>query len=149
MNNTIQSTLVSPTRTKTPSRRFAQRGSLVLGSLFVLAILLQVFLAGGGIFASASSFWPMHAAFGMGISLLPIAFLALAWIGHMGRRTLWLSGLAFVLVVLQAFLITLPGTLGVPILSALHPVNALVIFGLALWMAQRAWQVVRSDRQAA
>lgn len=149
MNNTIPSTFVSPTRTKTPVRRFARLGSLVLGSLFVLAILLQVFLAGGGIFASASSFWPMHAAFGMGISLLPIAFLVLAWLGHLGRRTLWLSGLVFVLAVLQTFLITLPGTLGVPLLSTLHPVNVLLIFALALWLAQRAWQGVRSDRQTA
>jgi hypothetical protein len=149
MNNTIPSTFVSPARTKTPVRRFGRLGSLVLGSLFVFAVLLQVFLAGGGIFASASSFWPVHAAFGMGISLLPLAFLALAWLGHLGRRTLWLSALAFVLVVLQAFLITLPGTLGVPILSALHPVNALLIFGLALWLVQRAWQGIRDDRQTA
>jgi hypothetical protein len=90
----------------------------------------------------------MHEAFGMGMSLLPLAFLLLAWIGQLGRRSLWLSGLAFVLVVLQTFLITLPGTLGVPLLSALHPVNALVIFGLALWLLQSAWQAVRSDRQS-
>jgi hypothetical protein len=149
MNNTIPSTLVSPSRTKTSVRRFGRLGSLVLGSLFVLALLLQVFLAGGGIFASASSFWPMHAAFGMGISLLPLAFLVLAWLGHLGQRSLWLSGLAFVLVALQAFLITLPGTLGAPLLAALHPVNALIIFGLALWLTQHAWQAVRSDGQTA
>ncbi len=148
MNNTIPSSLVSPSRTKTSVRRFARLGALVLGSLFVLTILLQVFLAGSGIFASAS-WWPMHAAFGMGISLLPIVFLALAWLGQLGRRALWLSGLAFVLVALQSFLITLPGTLGVPILAALHPVNALVIFGLALWLTRRAWQGVRDDRQTA
>ncbi|HEV7236841.1 MAG TPA: DUF6220 domain-containing protein [Ktedonobacteraceae bacterium] len=147
MNTTIASSRVSTSSTKTPVRRFAQRGSLVLGSLFVLGVLLQVFLAGGGIFASPS-WWGMHEAFGMGMSLLPLAFLLLAWIGQLGRRSLWLSGLAFVLVVLQTFLITLPGTLGVPLLSALHPVNALVIFGLALWLLQSAWQAVRSDRQS-
>ena len=91
----------------------------------------------------------MHAAFGMWIGLLPFAFLPLAWLGQLGRRSLWLSGLAFVLVELQAVLITLPGTLGVQVLSALHPVNALVIFGLALWLVQGAWQGVRSARQTA
>jgi hypothetical protein len=38
---------------------------------------------------------------------------------------------------------------GAPLLSALHPVNALVIFGLALWLTWQAWQGVRNDRQAA
>lgn len=149
MNKTVTSPLVSTSSTRTAFRQFGRIGSLVLGSLFVLSILLQVFLAGGGIFASASSFWPVHEVFGMSISLLPVAFLILAWIGRLGRRTLWLSGLAFVLVALQSFLVTLPDTLGVPLLSALHPVNALIIFGLALWLAQQAWQAVRSDRQAA
>lgn len=144
MNDTIQSTHVSKTDTKSGVRQFGRIGSLVLGSLFVLSILLQVFLAGGGIFASAS-WWPMHATFGMSISLLPLAFLLLAWLGRLGARTLWLSGLAFVLVVIQTFLISL----GVPMLAALHPVNALVIFGLALWLTYRAWQGVSSDRLAA
>lgn len=144
MNDTIQSTHVSKTDTKSGVRQFGRIGSLVLGSLFVLSILLQVFLAGGGIFASAS-WWPMHVTFGMSISLLPLAFLLLAWLGRLGARTLWLSGLAFVLVVIQTFLISL----GVPMLAALHPVNALVIFGLALWLTYRAWQGVSSDRLAA
>ncbi|MGI9059399.1 MAG: DUF6220 domain-containing protein [Ktedonobacteraceae bacterium] len=144
--NTVPSSLFSTSSTKTPVRRFARIGTLVLGSLFVLSILLQVFLAGGGVFVSAS-WWPMHETFGMGMSLLPLAFLLLAWIGQLGRQSLWLSGLAFVLVVLQTFLITLPGTLGVPLLAALHVVNALVIFGLAVWLTQSAWQGVRSDRR--
>lgn len=146
--NTVRTTLNSTSSANSGVRRFARLGSLVLGSLFVLAILFQVFMAGGGIFAS-SSWWPMHEVLGMAISVLPLLFLALAWIGQLGRRSLWLSGLALVLVVLQSFLVTLPGTLGVPVLSALHPVNALVIFALALWLTLKAWRVVRSDRQAA
>jgi hypothetical protein len=148
MNNTVQTTLVSTSNTKTTLRRFGRIGSLVVGSLFVLSILLQAFLAGGGIFAS-STWWPMHIIFGMGIILLPVAFLVLAWIGQLGRRSLWLSGLTIVLVAIQSVLVTLPATLGVPGLSALHPVNALVIFGLALWLAQEAWQGVRDDRLTA
>ncbi|MGH2493292.1 MAG: DUF6220 domain-containing protein [Ktedonobacteraceae bacterium] len=146
--NTVRTSLSATSGANTGARRFARLGSFVLGGLFALAILLQVFLAGGGIFA-ASSWWPMHKVFGMAISLLPLAFLVLAWIGQLGRRSLWLSGLAIVLVVLQSFLVTLSGTLGVPVLAALHPVNALVIFALALWLALRAWQGVRGDRQTA
>jgi hypothetical protein len=91
----------------------------------------------------------MHIIFGMGIILLPVAFLILAWIGRLGRRSLWLSGLAILLAAIQSVLVTLPATLGVPGLSALHPVNAMVIFGLALWLAQKAWQGVRIDKQTA
>ena len=145
MNNTVQSTLVSTSNTKTTLRRFGRIGSLVVGSLFVLSILLQVFLAGGGIFTSAT-WWPMHTVFGMTIILLPVVFLILAWIGRLGRTSLWLSGLAILLVAIQSVLVTLPATLGVPGLSALHPVNALIIFGISLWLAQEAWQGVRGDR---
>lgn len=144
MNDTLQSPPVSTTGTRSSARQFGRLGTLVLGSLFVLSILLQVFLAGGGIFASAS-WWPMHQTFGMTISLLPLAFLLLAWLGRLGARTLWLSGLAFVLIIIQTFLVSS----GVPILAALHPVNALVIFGLALWLTYRAWQSVRSGGLAA
>lgn len=144
--NTVRTSLSSTVSANTGVRRFARSGSFVLGSLFVLAVLLQVFLAGGGIFAS-SSWWPMHEVLGMAIGVLPLLFLVLAWIGQLGRRSLWLSGLALVLVVLQSFLVTLPGTLGVPLLAALHLVNALVIFALALWLTLRAWQGVRGDRQ--
>lgn len=146
--NTVRTSINSTSNANSAVRRFARLGSLVLGSLFALAILLQVFMAGGGIFAS-SSWWPMHEVSGMAISVLPLLFLVLAWIGQLGRRSLWLSGLALVLVVLQSFLVTLPGTLVVPVLAALHPVNALVIFALALWLTLKAWQGVRSDRQTA
>ena len=142
----VRTSLSSTASAKTGFRHYARLGSFAVGSLFVLAILFQVFMAGSGIFAS-SSWWPMHEIFGQAISVLPLLFLILAWIGQLGRRSLWLSGLALVLVVLQSFLVTLPGTLGVPLLSALHPVNALVIFALALWLTLRAWQGVRGDRQ--
>lgn len=148
MNKTVSSSLVSPSSTKDTVRRIARYGSLVLSTLFALSVLLQVFLAGGAIFGSPS-WWSMHETFGMGMSLLPLAFLLVAWPGQLGRRSLWLGGLAFVLVVLQIFLITLPGSFGLPMLSALHIVNALVIFGLALALVQRAWQGVRSERRAA
>ena len=144
MNDTIQSTHVSTAGTQSGVRRFGSTGSLVVGSLFILSILLQVFLAGSGIFAY-SSWWPMHETFGMSISLLPLAFLLLAWLGRLGARALWLSGLALVLVIIQMFLISS----GVSLLAALHPVNALVIFGLALWLTWWAWRSVRDDRQAA
>jgi Family of unknown function (DUF6220) len=146
--HTVPSSLSCPSSTRITIRRFARVGALVTSSLFALGVLLQVFLAGAGIFVS-SSWWALHATLGMSLGLFPLAFLLLARIGHLGRWSLWLGGLVFGLVALQVVLITIPDTLGLPILSALHPVNALVIFGLAVSLIQRAWQGVRSDRETA
>jgi hypothetical protein len=146
--NTVPSSLSSPSSARITIRRFARLGALVLSTLFALGVLLQVFLAGAGIFAS-SSWWALHETTDMSLGLFPLAFLLLAWIGQLGPRALWVAGLLFGLVALQVVLITVPDTLGLPMLSALHPVNALVIFGLALFLVRSAWQGVRSDRQAA
>ena len=81
------------------------------------------------------------------LGLFPIAFLLLAWIGHLGRWSFWLGSLILILIVLQVFLITIPRRIGLPILSALHLVNAPLIFGLAVCLVQRAWHSVHSDRQ--
>ncbi|HEU5382985.1 MAG TPA: hypothetical protein VFV38_46860 [Ktedonobacteraceae bacterium] len=37
----------------------------------------------------------------------------------------------------------------IPWIFALHLVNALIIFGLAVWLMQRAWQGVRGTSLAA
>jgi Family of unknown function (DUF6220) len=143
--NTVLSPLSSPSNTRSTIRRFGRRGALVISSLLALGVLLQVFLAGGGIFVS-SSWWPLHATIGIVLGLFPIAFLLLAWVGQLGRWSFWLGGLILLLIVLQVVLITVPRRIGLPILSALHLVNALVIFGLAVFLVQRAWHSVRSDR---
>ena len=51
---TVSSQLSSSSQTRSSIRCFGRRGALVFGSLLALGILLEVFLAGGGIFASSS-----------------------------------------------------------------------------------------------
>lgn len=143
--STVQSQRSSATQTRSPLCRFGQRGALVLSSLLVLGILLEVFLAGGGIFTS-SFWWPFHMILGLVLTLFPLVFLLLAWMGHLGRWSYWGGGLTLLLIILQSFFIEIPRRIGLPTLSALHPVNALVIFGLAVFLVQRAWYGVRSDR---
>lgn len=143
--NTVPSQLSSSSPTRSATRRFGRRGALVLSSLLALGILLEVFLAGGGIFAS-STWWPLHIILGLVLILFPIAFLLLAWMGHLGRGSYWIGGLTLLLIVLQAFLVEIPRRIGLLVLSALHPVNALVIFGLAVLLIQRAWSGVRSEK---
>jgi hypothetical protein len=143
--NTVQSPPSSSSQASSPLRRFGRRGALVLSSLLALGVLLEVFLAGGGIFTS-SSWWPLHIILGLVLTLFPMAFLLLAWMGHLGRWSYRGGGLTLLLIILQSFLVEIPRRIGLPILSALHPVNALVIFGLAVFLVQRAWHSVRSDR---
>lgn len=143
---TVQSPLSSSSQIKSPIRRFGRRGALVISSLLALGILLQVFLAGGGVFVS-SSWWRIHIILGLVLILFPIAFLLLAWMGHLGRWFYWIGGLTLILIVLQSFLIEIPLRVGLPVLEAFHVVNALVIFGLTVLLIQRAWRSVRSNGQ--
>lgn len=51
-----------------------------------------------------------------------------------------LAGIAFGLLVLYVVQATLPqARASVPFVAALHPLNAMVLFGLAVWYAWRAW----------
>jgi hypothetical protein len=142
---TIQSPLSSSSHTSSSFRRFGRRGALVLSSMLALGVLFEVFLAGGGIFTS-SSWWPIHIILGLVLTFFPMVFLLLAWMGHLGRWFYWVGGLTLLLIVLQSFLVEIPRRIGLSVLSALHPVNALVIFGLAVLLVQRTWLSLRSDR---
>lgn len=119
--------------------RWALRAYVIAGGIFAVGVLAQVFLAGGAIFAGAG-WWPAHAMFGMILSLGPIVLLGLAFAARLGARTTWLTALLLALVVVQSMLPTLPAQLGVPILAALHPVNAVIIFALAWLLTLRVWE---------
>jgi len=104
-------------------RQFAQRGYLVGVLLFMLCVLCQVFLAGMSIFVSPS-WWQVHRRFGELFGSLTILLLLFAIAMRPQRSIIWLTILLVVLYSLHYLLIELPGRMGVPWLSALHPVNA-------------------------
>lgn len=79
------------------------------------------------------------------LSVIPVALLALAFPARLARRDRWMTALMLALAFAQPLLPTYPGRMGVPILAALHPVNALVLFWLALWLAERAWRQAAPD----
>jgi mercuric ion transport protein len=122
-----------------PWQRVAPRGYLVLVCLFVLCVLLQVFLAGVSIFVSAS-WWEIHKRFGESFGALTILLLLLCIAMRPKRSVIWLTGLLVVLYSLQYLFIELAGRLSIPWLSALHPVNALVIFWLAVTLGRSVFQ---------
>jgi TRAP-type C4-dicarboxylate transport system permease small subunit len=118
--------------------------------LLVLAILVQVGFAGYGAFDVASnaedgtvnedSFedsWGLHLGFGYLVVLIGLVLLVITLIARPGRRRVWHVVALAALLVLQVILAWIGES--VPGLGFLHPINALVLFGLATWNAWVAW----------
>ena len=113
--------------------------------LFLACVVVQVFLAGLGVFAGAQNF-ALHRDFGYLFGLLTLVLLFLALGGRLGRRWVGLSALLLVLFALQSVFVALRGA--APVLAALHPVNALVIFYVAQLVARESPVLLASPRGA-
>jgi hypothetical protein len=107
-----------------------------LAVVFLLGVVVQVFLAGAGIFASAS--WlGSHGILGHVLPVIPLLMVILGLVGRLPRTINWLTVLLLVLVYIQPWFIYIARGLGTPLLAALHPVNALAIFALSLYLLYR------------
>jgi hypothetical protein len=109
--------------------------------VYVAAIVVQVFLAGAAIAnLGGSGNFTAHVEFGytwLGIASLVLVVTALA--ARRPRRDVGIALGILVLYVIQTLLPTFRTS--TPALAALHPVNALLLFGLAAWYARRISQV--------
>lgn len=112
--------------------------------LFLACVVVQAFLAGLGVFAGAQNF-SLHRDFGYVFGWLTVVLLLLALVGRLGRRWVGLSALILVLFAFQSVFVALREVM--PAVAALHPVNALAIFGVALHLARRA-RMLADDRSA-
>lgn len=111
--------------------QWARTAHLGLVTLFLAALFVQVFFAGAGVFG-ATSFAP-HGMLG---SLLVLVALVVLILSALARSQLGLSAALFGLTVLQMVLVWL-GDIS-PWISALHPVNALLLIGCTSGLLQRA-----------
>jgi len=106
--------------------------------LFVAAIVVQVYLAGAAIAQlGGSNDFSAHRQFGyteVGIAALLVVVTAI--VARAGRRAILISLGLLALYIVQTIL---PNVTGV--VAMLHPVNALLLFALAVWYARRAWRV--------
>jgi len=116
-----------------------------LAWLFLIGIVVQVFLAGVGIFGVQRDFEP-HIGLGWTLHLGPVLLLVAAAIAKVGRRIIWWNVALLVAVGIQPFLPSMRNDL--PFAAALHPVNALIIFWLALTIGLQAWRLVREPAGA-
>jgi hypothetical protein len=105
--------------------------------LFAAVIVVQVFLAGAAIAQlGGSNDFSMHRDFGYTIvGLAALAVVVTAVIARAGRTSMLISVGLLALYIVQTLL---PNATG--FVAALHPVNALLLFALAVWYARRAWR---------
>lgn len=115
---------------------------VVVAACFVGAIALQVFLAGAGMLVHPR-YVGLHTTIGHVIQFFPLGLILLGLGGRLPWRLLGLTGLSFVLFVLQYIFLWVVPSFGVPILRALHAVNALALFWITLHLTQQVWRLAR------
>lgn len=114
--------------------------------LIAAAIVLQFYLAGYGVFgfSGLNGFVP-HLVVGDLIGIAILIGIGLAFAARVPWRITAINGALFVLMVIQAVL----AHTGVQVISALHVVNGILIFGMAVYLTREAWKLVSLDRSAA
>lgn len=104
--------------------------------LFVAGVLAQVFLA-GMVVVAAQWGWDRHIGLGHALGLPLLVMLVSAYAGRLPRAMKWRTWLLFLVYFVQAdVIIFLRGS--APLISAFHPVLALVDFALGLALARQA-----------
>jgi hypothetical protein len=106
----------------------------VLAWLFLGGVIVQVLLAGMGLFELTD--WTTHAGFGWGLSLVPVVLAVLAVAARVDADTGLLTTFLVISALFQPELAAARHTS--PVLAALHPVNAIIVFGLAWLVARRS-----------
>jgi hypothetical protein len=112
--------------------------------LYVAAILVQVFLAGSALVnLGGSGDFRSHADFGYGgVGIAALALVLTAAVARAARRDIAITVGLLVLYVVQTSLPFFRGSL--PGVAALHPVNAMLLFGLSAWYARHATESART-----
>jgi hypothetical protein len=112
---------------------------LIAAAVFVVALLVQVFLAGASISAlGGSGSFATHIEFGYTwIGFAALALLITVFVARRPRREVgWVAAIVVVYVIQTL----LPGFRGsVPAIAFLHPVNAVLLIGLSTWYLRRVW----------
>jgi hypothetical protein len=126
-------------------RSFARAAHPIVAAAFVACAVVQVFLAGLGVFDDPKLFIT-HREFGYLFGWLTLVILVLALAGRMPRRVTGLSILLLVLFALQSVLVSVRGDL--PAIAALHPLNGFAILGVGVMTARASW-VLRHESVAA
>jgi hypothetical protein len=122
-------------------RSVARQGLLIVGVVFVAGVVLQVVLAGLGVFSDPRSFLT-HRDFGYLLGMFTLVLLVLALVGRAPRRVIGMCALLLVLFAMQSVFIALRSS--APEVAALHPLNGFLILLVAITVTRAAW-ALRGD----
>jgi len=114
----------------------ARRAHPIVLAAFAACAVVQVFLAGLGVFNDPGAFIT-HREFGYLFGWLTLVGLVLAIVGRLPRRVVGMSALLLVLFALQSVFVALRTEL--PAVAALHPLNGFAILALAIVTARASW----------
>jgi len=112
---------------------------LVVVGLFVLGLFVQFYLAGRGAFGASS--YSAHRTFGNVLHFVTPVILVLTLLPRRTRNRVDVV-LAIALIVLFEVQLAL-ADLKHPSVGAFHPVNGLLILGVAVWLFRRDLRAVR------
>ena len=118
-------------------RSFARRSLPILAGVFVACALVQVFLAGLGVFDGPSAF-VTHREFGYTFGWITLVLLVLALAGRSPRPVVGGAALLLVLFALQSVFVALRSDY--PAIAALHPVNGFLIVAVGAVLARASWE---------
>ena len=121
----------------------------ILAWAYVAAIGVQVFFAGMFVFVGASNI-ELHKTMAHVIGLTQGLLIVAVLVGRVPERRAAFGLLG--LLVLQGMLVHMNQWFGLSMVAALHPVNALVLTGVAYALARRSvayWTEPRTDAAAA
>ncbi|RJT07113.1 DUF6220 domain-containing protein [Halococcus sp. IIIV-5B] len=113
----------------------AQYGYFIAAGLFFAGVLLQTYIAGMAVFIDPEH-WELHTSF---VHLIEVLLLPMLVFGYVGQLPRLLIGAPFGLFILIGIQYMTAGNFG-SLVSAIHPVNAIFMSILTLWMAKESWE---------
>jgi hypothetical protein len=127
-------------------RRFFRFTLLGFSWLFLAAIVVQVYFAGLMLFGQEEG-RSLHETTGYILGTAGVLFLILPPLARAGGTTIVLGVVLTAVTFFQPNLTYLRDSS--PLFAALHPVNALLILGLSVFLIRRATELVRQERSVA
>ena len=118
------------------TRSGARTALAIVAWLFAGCIIVQIFLAGLGVFDGPDAFMT-HRQFGYTFGWLTLVMVVIALVGRLPRRLVGLTLLALGQMALQSILILFREDM--PAVAALHPVNGVLLLLVAITIGRLAW----------
>jgi len=114
--------------------KYSRWGFAACAWIFALLVAVQVFIAGLATFVDPAH-WNTHTHFVPVMEVFPLLMFILSFFGRVPAALRWWSLFLIALIVLQYVTANLDSA---PAVGALHPVIAMIMFWVAVFVATRA-----------